>query len=311
MLSIILLSYYSNERIRVVHRKVSEILNSNNIPFEFIIIDDGSIDNSYLIALELEKNNSNVRAFQLSKNHTSHYSIFAGLSQCKGVCAMPIPDDEQLPYQVIVDSYRLWLNGKKIIVPHRTNRDDGFVKALTANFFYKLMNIISDINYPPGGADSFLIDREIIDILNKINPVNTSIIAELLNLGYDPYFYSYARAKSNAKKSRWTLKKKRKLANDFIFSTSYFPIKLIKYTGLVFLFFGTAAIIIYLFSSDNSFKNALEFIYPSWTATAVLLSFFSGLLLYGLGITAEYIWRILCEVRNRPGYILRKKGKSD
>jgi glycosyltransferase involved in cell wall biosynthesis len=75
LLSLILLSYCSENRITLAYYKVKAILEKEKIPFEFIVMDDGSKDNSYNIALELEKKESNVRAYQLSKNYTSHYSM--------------------------------------------------------------------------------------------------------------------------------------------------------------------------------------------------------------------------------------------
>src|SRR6266496_2799355 len=107
-LSVILLSYYSSDRINYVYEKLTAELTAEQIPFELIIVDDGSKDGSYKIALRLEKTYPNVKAYQLSKNYTSHYGIFAGLSVCTGGCAVAIPDDEQQPYSLLVDSYRLW-----------------------------------------------------------------------------------------------------------------------------------------------------------------------------------------------------------
>ena len=116
MYSIILLSYYSETRINNVFNRVSKALELENIPFEFIIMDDGSKDKSYEVALELEKKDSRVRAFQLSKNYTSHYSKFAAFSICKGDCATSIPDDEQMPLEIIIKMYRTWEMGHKIVI---------------------------------------------------------------------------------------------------------------------------------------------------------------------------------------------------
>lgn len=136
-LSLILLSYYSENRIVKVYQNVKELLDKHNIPFEFIIVDDGSEDDSYKVALELEEQIENVRAYQLSKNHTSHYSIFAGLSMVEGDCALPIVDDEQQPYDTIVDMYNIWLKGEKIIIPHRITRDDHWKSRIFSEAYYK------------------------------------------------------------------------------------------------------------------------------------------------------------------------------
>ena len=84
MLSLILLSYYSGDRLTQAYENITELLTQEKIDFELIIIDDGSTDNSFEIAEQLETLNDNVQAFQLSKNYTSNYAIFAGLNVCNG-----------------------------------------------------------------------------------------------------------------------------------------------------------------------------------------------------------------------------------
>lgn len=151
-ISIILLSYYSGQRLERCFLNLKSCLSSENIPFELIIVDDGSTDNSYELALELERKHKEVSAYQLSRNYTSHYSIFAGLSMAKGECAIPIPDDEQLPYDLIVDMYRLWEDGQTIIIPFREQRHEAFLSKSLSNMFYKIMNGLSDIHYPVGAS---------------------------------------------------------------------------------------------------------------------------------------------------------------
>jgi polyisoprenyl-phosphate glycosyltransferase len=308
MLSLILLSYYSGDRITKAFRSLSEKLDKEQIPFEFIVIDDGSKDNSFQIALDLEKTHNNVKAYQLSKNYSSHYAVFAGLSVCNGKCAMPIPDDEQQPYQSIVDMYRLWQNGEKVIIPYRIKRNDSFINNLFANFYYKTINALSEIKFPDGGADLFLIDRELIDILNsRIHAINTSSIMEVLRLGYNPCYYAYERVKGVNAKSRWTFRKKVRLFKDTFFSSSTWPVKAITFLGIFFSFFAIAIIIFYSYIQVFGNQNFWGELMPGWTSTVVIISFFSGLILFSLGIIAEYIWRIYEEVKNRPGFIIRKK----
>lgn len=308
-LSIILLSYYSGERILKVYEKVKLKLGEENIPFEFIIMDDGSQDISHQIALELENSAENVKAFQLSKNYTSHYSAFAGLSVCEGGCATIIPDDEQQPYDTLVQMYRLWEKGEKVVIPFRETRGDPAVSKMFSQSFYRIMNSLSEISFPKGGADSFFIDREVIDILNNyIHPINTTTITEILRLGYSPYFLPYERPLGDNKKSRWSFKKKVKLAKDFFFSSSTFPIKFITSIGIFFSAMSALVILIYTYAKlwgNEAFWKLSNV--PGWTSTIVIISFFSGLTLFSLGIIAEYIWRIYEEVKARPGYIIKKK----
>lgn len=308
-LSLILLSYYSKDRIERCYSRIRELLDTERIPFEFIVMDDGSKDESYALALELEKRHDNVRAYQLSRNYTSHYSVFAGLSVCSGACAMPIVDDEQQPYQTIVEMYRLWEQGHKVIIPHRISRNDPLVSKCFSQCFYLLMNHFSEVKYPSGGADLFFIDREIIDILNeRIHPINTSSIAEVLRLGFDPYFYGYERPLGlNKNKSRWSFRKKLRLAKDTFFSSSTFPIMLINRIGLITFVLSILMLLFYCFIALFGDRIYWKLNVPGWTSIIVAIFFFGGMIMLSLGVIAEYIWRIYEEVKARPGYIIRQK----
>lgn len=308
-LSLILLSYYSGGRIAGCYATIRELLEREKIPFEFIVMDDGSKDNSYELALELEKQYDNVRAYRLSRNYTSHYSVFAGLSVCTGDCAMPMVDDEQQPYQTIVDMYRLWEQGHKVIIPYRLSRKDPWRSRIFSECYYRIMNVLSEVKYPPGGADLFFIDREVIDIINnRIHPINTASIAEVLRLGFEPYFYGYERPLGlNKNKSRWSFRKKIRLAKDTFFSSSTFPIMLINRIGMLTFVLSVAMGVFYFYIAIFGNHQFWNIKVPGWVSIILVLMFFGGLIMLSLGIIAEYIWRIYEEVKARPGYIIRKK----
>ncbi|MDX9907177.1 MAG: glycosyltransferase [Bacteroidales bacterium] len=309
LLSVILLSYQSGSKIKTTFFHIEKILNEHSIPFEFIIIDDGSNDDSFKIACELETQDERVRAYQLSRNYTSHYAKFAGFSVCKGACATSIPDDGQQPLETYVKMYRLWEQGQKLVIPYRISRHDGIIKDTWAKLYYIMMNALSEVKYPPGGCDIFLADREIIDIFNeRIHPIHTSTTAEALRLGFDPVFIPFDRPVSKSK-SRWTFRKKIKQAVDTFLTSSNFPIRLITYLGLITSFFSFLLILMTILAKLGGERSLLGFSIPGWTTTVIFISFFSGMILFSLGIIAEYIWRIYEEVKDRPGYIIKKKDK--
>ena len=93
LLSIILQSYQSESKLEHAVAEIISTMEKEDIPFEIIIIDDGSWDRSFRIALKLEKSDSRVRAYQLSRNYTTPYAQFAGMAMAKGGCAVSVPDD--------------------------------------------------------------------------------------------------------------------------------------------------------------------------------------------------------------------------
>lgn len=307
MYSVILLSYFSETRISNVYARVRETLENEQIPFEFIIMDDGSTDASYEVACALEKEDARVKAFQLSKNYTSHYSKFAAFSVCTGSCATSIPDDEQMPLDILVKMYRTWEKGHKIVMPFRQSRNDGKIKDAFSHLYYAIMNSFSDVTFPKGGADGFLIDREIIDILNtSISPRNTSTTVEVLRLGFEPVFIPFERPKV-ANKSRWTFRKKMKLAFDSILASSNFPIRFISRLGIASFIFSVLLILLLSYIKLTGQTSIGGVSMPGWTSILAFVSFFSGLILLSLGIVAQYIWKIHEEVKARPGFIIKKK----
>jgi dolichol-phosphate mannosyltransferase len=309
LLSIVLLCYYSRHRIDMAYQKIKDLLDRNQIPFEMIVMDDGSTDDTYQIALELEKQHPNVRAYQLSRNYGSIYNVFAGLSLCKGACAMPIVDDEQQPYETIVEMYRLWEQGHKVIIPNRIDREDSKVSAFFSNSYYAFMNKFSRIKYPKGGCDLAFLDREVLDILNtRIHPRNTMYVAEVLNLGFSPYFLPYKRPLGlNEGKSSWTFSKKVRLFMDSFISTSTFPLRLISMLGVGIFLLSLIAFVFYLYIASFGDREFWGIEMPGWISIILVMLMFNGLILLSIGIVAEYIWRIFDEVKDRPGYIIKKK----
>lgn len=306
--SIILLSYYSENRIEPVYKEVDKRLKEEGIDYEFIIIDDGSKDNSYQVATKLEEEHNNVRAYQLSRNYTAHYAKFAGFSVAKGDIVTSMPDDWQTPMDVYIKMYREWQNGAQVIIPYRNKRNDGFITELFARTYYWIMNHLSDVSLPPLGADVFAIDRELVDIFNeRIHPINTSTLIEVLRLGFDPLYIPYERPQNIYCKSRWTFKKKYRLFKDTFYASSNFPIKLISWMGFLSFMLSIIVIIVSVILKLTGQEKLGGFKIPGWTTTLIIISFFCGLILLSISIIAEYLRRVFDEVKNRPGYIIKNK----
>lgn len=309
-LSILLLAYQSEKRLEKAVTEIDSSLSAAGIAHEIVIIDDGSTDQSFAKALELAARMENISAYRLSRNYTSPMAQFAGLEMCTGQCACPMPDDGQRPIAHIIDMYRLWEKGHKIILGYREGRDDGRVNDFFSNGYYSFMNRFSEITFPPGGSDGYLVDREIIDILNtRISKRNTTPVIELLKLGYSTIFVPYQRPQ-RAGKSRWTLRKKINLALNTFFASSIFPLRMITWLGLIIFCFSLLAILLIIAAKIFSDNTLFGFPIQGWTTLVVLMTMFNGILMLSIGVVSEYLWRIYEEVKQRPPYIIRDKHPS-
>jgi dolichol-phosphate mannosyltransferase len=303
------LSYYSGDRIVSVFDTFKKALDYEKIPFEFIIIDDHSEDESFKIAKDLAASENSVSAYRLIKNYTSPYGHFAGLTKSKGACAVAITDDEQIPVELVIRFYRQWQLGNKVVIGFRDSRHDGYLTDISANLYYYLMNLLSEVKFPKGGTDAILIDRSIVDILNnQISQNNTSPIIEVLKLGFDSVYLPYDRPKSK-NKSRWTLKKKLKFASDSFFSSSSLPIKIITWFG--FIIFDLALLLGFILFISKLLLPSFRSSYPSWLPMFTFFCFFNGLVIFAIGIAGQYIWRILEDVRGKRPFIIEENSPKD
>ena len=202
--------------------------------------------------------------------------------------------------------YRLWEKGKKVVIPYRDNRNDPLFTKLLSNLYYAIMNNLSEVKFPKGGADIFLADREIIDIFNNhIHPKNTSTIIEVLRLGFDPAYIPFCRPAGTSTKSRWTFSKKLRLELDTFFSSSSFPIKFISGLGLSSFTLTLALIFYYIAARVTGIIDI-----PGWTLLVITFTFFSGLILLSLGIIAEYIYGYLTKLKEDQGLLSGKRNQQ-
>jgi polyisoprenyl-phosphate glycosyltransferase len=305
-LSLLIPLFNSEKKIQHAYEQVKNCLETEQIPYEILLIDDGSTDQTWSTVQQIAAHDPKVRIYRLSRNYTSPYVQFAGFSVCKGACITFMPDDLQNPLTEIVRSYRLWEAGEKLILTYRISRNDGWWTDFFAKNYYRIINLLSDIKIPPGGIGNYLADREIIDIMNtQIHPIHTSSIMEVLRLGFSPVYLPTSRPKTIGK-SRWTWKKKVRLAKDTFFASSTFPIRAITNLGLFISLLCLLALPFLFYARFFAHSHLFGFPVSGWVTLVTILVFFNGLVLFSLGVVAEYIWRIYEEVKGRPGFIIRK-----
>lgn len=301
-ISIIIPVYYNEDNLLPLYTDIKEkILSKLTIDYELVLVDDGSKDRSYETILELKKLNPKIIPVKLSRNFGSHAAILAGLSVCTGDCAAMKAADLQEPSEIILEMLDKYNEGSNVVLAVRSDRDEPFSQKLFASFYYKLMRKLALSNMPEGGFDCFLIDRQVIDVLTDMNEKNTSLMGQILWSGFQTTEIQYVRLKREIGKSRWTLKKKIKLVMDSLLGFSYFPIRMISFTGIaVFLISLIWGLIVLIAKFTNNI--AIQ----GYTTLMILILLGFGVIMLSLGIIGEYIWRMFDATRNRPPFLIEK-----
>ena len=263
--------------------------------YEIIMVNDYSPDDSWSVMKELAQRDKHVKIIKLSRNFGAYEANYIGYTYATGDCVTVKAVDLQEPAELTVSMYQKWKEGAKIVLAVRENRYDSAFTKFSSNLYYKIMQNLVSKAMPSGGFDTYLIDREVANLIVDMEERNSPISLQLLWVGYEPIMVPYTRKKREIGKSSWSFAKKFKLFMDSIISFSFVPVRFMSMVGLITLI-GTVAYSIYLIISRLVGRTP----YQGYTTLTVLILFFSGLVMFTLGILGEYIWRILENTRKRP-----------
>lgn len=299
-ISIIIPVYYNQENLLPLYADLkTKVLDVLTCDYEIIFVDDGSGDRSYEVMTQLAQIDSHILAIKLSRNFGEHAAILAGLSRCTGTCAIRKAADLQDPSELVLEMFERYKAGNKVVLAVREGRDEPVYQKFTSSLYTLTMRKLALPNMPKGGFDCFLIDRQVIDILNEMKEKNTSLMAQILWCGFQTDNVYYQRQKRRIGKSRWTMKKKIKLFIDSLLGFSYFPIRFISIVGIL-SFLASMVWMIWIFVDSLMNRITVE----GYTSLMMLLLMTFGVTMLSLGILGEYLWRMFDATRKRPPFII-------
>ncbi|MDE5853219.1 MAG: glycosyltransferase family 2 protein [Oscillospiraceae bacterium] len=305
-LSIVIPVYYNEGELLPLYSDLKEkTLDKLNCDYEIVMVDDGSKDNSYFEMCSLAKIDPKIKLLKLSRNFGEHAATLAGLAKCTGDCAVRKAADLQEPSELILDLIEKYEEGHNIVLANREGRDEPITQKCFSSIYNCLMRKFALENMPKGGFDSYLIDRQVIDLIVSMNEKNTPVTEQILWCGFDPVSVGYIRQKRKIGKSHWTLSKKIKLSLDSMLGFSYVPIRFI--FGIGILSFLCSLIWIFVVFI---FKLLGKIDVDGYTSIVMLLLLSFGIIMLSLGILGEYVWRMFDAIRNRPPYIINKKPQN-
>jgi dolichol-phosphate mannosyltransferase len=161
------------------------------------------------------------------------------------------------------------------------------------------MRALAMKNWPAGGFDFLLVSRRVYRRLVERPERNASIFGQILWMGFSQTSVAYVRGKRHAGRSKWTLGKKVKLAIDSVVGFSYAPIRLISVMG------GLLATLGLLYAGLTVARRLLfADIITGWASLMCVILVMGGMQMLMLGVTGEYLWRALDEVRGRPAFLI-------
>ena len=307
MLSVIIPAYNEELMVEKAYFTITDILKNADIENEIVFIDDGSSDATYENIKVLAAKENNVLGLHFSRNFGKEAAISAGLSSATGDCVVVIDCDLQHPPEKIVEMYKLWQDGFEIVEGIKSARGkENKVHSFAARSFYSLISSV--VGFDMSNASDFkLLDRKVVDILNKIPERKGFFRAISFWVGFKKTTVEFEVMERTEGTTKWSPISLIKYAVSNISAYTTAPMQIVTVLGFIMLFitivFGVWAFI------DKIQGRALE----GMTTVILILIFIGSIMMISLGIIGYYVARIYEEIKGRPKYIISSscKGKKN
>jgi glycosyltransferase involved in cell wall biosynthesis len=305
-LSLVVPAYHEAASIADNLLVIAKAVRSTGLPFELIVVDDGSGDGTWEAIAKAAADVPEIIAVRLSRNFGKEGAIAAGLDQVTGDAAIVLDADLQHPPSLIPEMVRLWREEEwDVVEAVKSDRgDESMLHRLTTRAYYRVASWLTGHELQDA-SDFKLLDRQVVNEWRRLGERVTFFRGLVSWLGFRRTRVYFAVPKRLSGTSSWSLGRLTSLAVHAVTSFSALPLQVVTVLGLVTLLGGLALGI-----------QALRLWYrgealPGFTTVILLQLIVGGFLMVSLGIIGVYIARIYDEVKGRPRYVVREvRGKQ-
>lgn len=301
-LSLIIPCYNEQGNVEKFFTESENVFAESDISYEYIFVNDGSSDSTLerLRGLFNDNPDKNISVISFSRNFGKESAIYAGLNNCIGDTVCLIDADLQQRPETALKMYKILTSNPDcdcVCAYQSTRRENRAISSLK-HCFYAVMNKIVETEIKDGASDFRLFNKKVKDAVLSMGEYHRFSKGIFSWVGFNVEFIEYEADERNDGKSKWSLSKLFKYAISGIIAFSTAPLKFAAYIG----FISTAVSVIYaIITLIRKFTSDITV--DGFTQLVILITFFSGVLLFTVGIIGEYIAKIYQQVKNRPIYI--------
>jgi dolichol-phosphate mannosyltransferase len=298
-LSVVVPIFNEEQCVDELTRRLTEVLEGMEVPYEVILVNDGSRDRSLERMVELHQRDPRLKVVNLSRNFGHQLAVTAGLDHSVGEAVVIIDADLQDPPEVIRELFDRFREGYDVVYAVRLKREkESAFKLLTAKLFYRTFRWATDVDMPVDAGDFRLMSRKVVTALGRMGERHRMLRAMVSWVGFRQTGVLYERAGRFAGSTKYPFRKMLRFALDGMTSFSVIPLKIASWMGGVVSLsaFGYA-----LWAVTSHLRGGTV---EGWTSLMVALTFLGGVQLLCLGIIGEYLGRVYEEAKGRPLYFV-------
>ena len=273
-----------------------------NYKYELIFVNDDSNDNSEKILEELQESYM-IKIINMSRTFGVGPCVLAGFKHSSGDCVVYLDSDLQDPPEVIPKLLTEFEKGHDVVHTVREKRlGESGIKLFFTKLAYKTINRLSEIDLPIEAGDFKLISKRVLQKILSQKEFRPYVRGLSVWVGYKQSFVHYTREARAHGKSKFSLFSQGPIT-EFINGVTSYSLKPL-YVGIFLGFFSLLFSVVLIAYAFYAKFNDLAI--PGTTGILIAVSFFSGILLFTLGIMGIYIARIFEQARGREKYIIKE-----
>lgn len=298
-ISIVIPVYNEGRHIADSLKIIQNCLEQDISRYEFILVDDGSTDNTWSVLTDLAAQQTGLRAVKLSRNFGKEAALCAGLAQADGEACITMDCDLQHPPELIPEMVRLWREeGYEVVEGVKSSRGrEGVLNRTGSIIFYYMLYKLSGYNLNHA-SDFKLMDKKVLKAWCTLNEYSTFLRGMSAWLGFKRTAVSFEVTDRVAGRSKWSFFNLFKLAIHSIVSFSSLPLHLVTLLGILFLI-GS-----FILGIQTLYGKIIGVAADGFTTVILLQLIIGSTLMISLGIIGTYIARIFDEVKRRPRYVV-------
>lgn len=303
--SVVIPVYKSEKTLSELYdRLVNVFENQVKGTFEVILVDDASPDNSWHKMKELHDKDQRFKIIRLARNFGQHCALMCGFNYVSGEYIITMDDDLQHPPEEIPKLIVALENSPDIdvIIGNYNKKKHSWWRNIGTHLNRLIMVKIFGLNKTYRGGSFRLI---------KINTVKAIItqttyqprIGQLLKLVTNKYgFVTVDHQPRQHGKSGYSISR---LSRDFINNILNNSTIILRISSV--LGFSSAGLSMILATYYLVKYFTVGIAVPGFTTIILINLFFSGIILFSLGVVGEYLMKILFEARKYPQYVIHQK----
>ena len=272
--------------------------------FEMILVDDASSDNSWYKMGELREGDKRIKIIRLAKNFGQHNALMCGFNHISGDFVITMDDDLQHPPEEIPKLITAIKRNPEIdaVMGRYNSKKHSWWRNLGTVIMRKIMAPILRLDKKYKGSSFRLIRANIIQEMVKIETYQPRV-GQMLLLVSKSYDSVPVRHDPRADgKSGYSIFR---LTKDFINNILNNSTVILRFTSIIGFSSAGLSMVLALYYLIRFFTVGVAV--SGFTTIVVINLFFSGIMLFSLGVVGEYLMKILFETKGYPQFVIKQK----